>query len=1016
MLHPNIEQKLARTVKELKELSVLNKRELPNLLISEEFSPSDLKNEDFKKGNIPFFPLQFSRQFVAKNKYHWIKGKFDIPDLGENVLQYLRVDPCIDIKNITLRPQGLLYLNGEIVQGIDVNHRDVLLKPGHYEMKILFYTHDLIEKFNLEITIKEVDARINRTYWDFDIPNQVFGFLETKDDNYFKMSPVLEKACNIIDFREPYSDSFYKSLDDASKYLYNHFYSGVCGSDITVNVIGHSHIDVAWLWDYDQTREKVKRTTASALKLMEEYPEYKFMASTPQLYQFLKEDAPELYEKVKQRQKEGRWEVEGALYLECDCNLTGSESLVRQIVYGKKFIKEEFGVDSKVVWLPDVFGYSGALPQIMKKAGVEKFVTAKIGWNDTNRFPYDTFIWKGIDGSAVNAFLISTPDACNPRTGVYDITYTTYCSEVDPKYILGTWHRYSQKDYSNTVFMTMGFGDGGGGPTREMLESQRRFSYGLPGIPKTKISTIEETLSEIKENFDKNCKELNRTPIWNGELYFEFHRGTLTSVPMVKKYNRMLENLIMSTEASSVICNSLINKDYEDSLLENNWKILILNQFHDVIPGSSIEKVYDDAYELYQGVEKEVGQLHKDNLDLLAEQVDDEGYLVYNSNPFEVTSNVRINGATYVVDNIPSYGYKVIKDLDKESHLIIKDRYLENEFYSIKFNLDGSISSLFDKRENRELVEEGKSLNQLVAYEDMAFEYDNWELAPYHKQKEYPLNEQADFQKVVDNQRVALKIIKKYCNSSIIQEISLYNGLDRIDIKCDIDWKEKNQILKSLFPLDIKFDAVNYDIQFGHVSRNNHLNNSIDSACFESCAHKWIDASENNYGFAILNDGKYGFGAEENVLSISLIKSGSFPNEHANKIVPTFTYSLLPHKGNLTNSSVIKEGYILNRPLEVRRVNKVNNGLDSIYSFVKTSSEGVYIETIKKAMDDDSYVLRMYEGFKERKIVTLEFATEINKAEICDLLENKISDLTVIDNHFLSFEIKPFEIITIKIK
>ena len=626
MLHPNIEQKLSRTVKELKQLSILNKRELPNLLISEEFLPSDLKKEDYKKGNIPFFPLQFSRQFVAKNKYYWIKGKFDIPDLGENVLQYLRVDPCVDIKNITLRPQGLLYLNGEIVQGVDVNHRDVLLKPGHYEMKILFYTHDLIEKFNLEITIKEVDARINRTYWDFDIPNQVFGFLETKDDNYFKMSPVLERACNIIDFREPYSDLFYKSLDDASKYLYNHFYNGVCGSDITVNVIGHSHIDVAWLWDYDQTREKVKRTTASALKLMEEYPEYKFMASTPQLYQFLKEDAPELYEKVKQRQKEGRWEVEGALYLECDCNLTGSESLVRQIVYGKKFIKEEFGVDSKVVWLPDVFGYSGALPQIMKKAGVEKFVTAKIGWNDTNRFPYDTFIWKGIDGSAINAFLISTPDACNPRTGVYDITYTTYCAEVDPKYILGTWHRYSQKDYSNTVFMTMGFGDGGGGPTREMLESQRRFSYGLPGIPKTKIATVEETLCEIKENFDKNCKELNRTSIWNGELYFEFHRGTLTSVTMVKKYNRMLENLIMSTEASSVICNSLINKDYEGSLLESNWKVLILNQFHDVLPGSSIEKVYDDAYELYQGVEKEVGQLHKDNLDLLAEKVNDEGY------------------------------------------------------------------------------------------------------------------------------------------------------------------------------------------------------------------------------------------------------------------------------------------------------------------------------------------------------------------------------------------------------
>lgn len=1012
MLRPNIEQKISRTVSELQTLSELQRIKIENVLISYEVDLNNLNklpNDNiYKEADNPII-------FTEPFRYAWIKCSFDIVDDNDTYARYyLSLDTKITKVASTIRPQGLLYLNNEMVQGIDINHIEVNLKPGHYEMVMLFYTHDIKQPCPLYLDLVRKDERIENAYYDFFIPLQALEILDERDDNYFKMLPVLEKACNLVDFRFPYQHEFYHSLREAKDYLYKEFYNGICGSDLTVNVIGHSHLDVAWLWDYAQTREKAKRTFSTVLKLMEEYPEYKFMASTPQLYQFVKEDAPELYEKIKEKVKEGRWEVDGALWLECDCNLTSGESLVRQIVEGKRFFKKEFGIDSKIVWLPDVFGYSGNLPQIMSKAGVDKFVTAKIGWNDTNRFPYDTFLWKGIDGSKVNAYLISTPDQCNPRKGIYDITYTTYCPDVSASYILGTWHRYTQKDFNNTTFMTMGWGDGGGGVTREMLEAQRRFSFGIPGIPKTKISTVKDTLEEIQNNFEQSAIELHRLPCWSGELYFEFHRGTLTSVPMIKKYNRLAENLLQETETLSIINRELYDYEYDQDLLEDNWKKVLLNQFHDVIPGSSIEKVYIDAKEILDSLFVDINPIKTSLISKLLENVKGQGIAVYNPNGFNSDGLVDIDGVTHVVKNIPAYGYKVVEVNKNLNGLIIQNKYLENKFYIIKFNDDGSISSLFDKLNNRELVEKGTSLNQLVAYEDMAYEYDNWELPYHHKQKAYPLNTAATFKEVVQDHKIGFEITKCYNNSVIKQTIYIYDDFNRIDVVNNITWKEKNQILKALFPLNLLFDEVNYDIQFGHVSRNNHMNTSIDSACFESVAHKWVDASENNYGFAILNDGKYGFGSDENVLSISLLKSGSFPYDGASDFIPEFTYSLYPHKGNLTSSDVIEKSYVLNRPFVGKLINNLE-GKNSSYSLVSCDQKGVYIDTVKKGIESDATIVRLYEGYKENKQIKLTFAKNLKECYICDLLENKIQKLEVNDNT-VSLNIKPFELLTLWVK
>lgn len=1014
MLNPNIEEKLGRTIKELESLSVVRQTSLKDLFIS---SDVDLDNLNCLPKKIVWEKMDNPHIFSKANKYYWIKCSLNIDEpLDSHHKCFLTFDTKIKNVASTIRPQGLLYLNGKIVQGIDINHRDVLIGNGKYDMYVLFYTHEATDLFPFYISTKVVDERINQLFWDLYVPYQSIKILDKKDDDYFKMLPVLEKACNIIDFRNQNSNAFLESIEKCSKFMQENFYKGICGSDLTVNVVGHSHIDVAWLWDYAQTREKAKRTFSTVLKLMDEYPDYKFMSSTPLLYEFIKEDTPELFEQIKNKVKEGRWEVDGVLWLECDCNLTGGESLVRQLYYGKKFFNDEFGVDSKTLWLPDAFGYSGALPQLMKKSGVDRFVTAKIGWNDTNRFPYDTFLWRGIDGSEVKAYLISTPDKCNPREGVYDITYTTYVADMTPNYILGTWHRYSQKDFNNLTFMTMGWGDGGGGVTREMLEAEQRFSYGIPGIPKTRISTLKDTLNEIDLNFEQSCKELNRTPIWTGELYFEFHRGTLTSVPMVKKFNRDSEFLLQNDETLSAINNYLFNRKYNNSLFERNWKKVLLNQFHDVLPGSSIEKVYLDASNIYHDVFNEVSDDYNDNLYLLFNNINAKGIAVYNPNSFIASSDIVVDGKTYIAEDIPPFGYKIISAKKHNNELKISDRSLENKFYRILFGESGAIKSLYDKVNQRELVSKGKELNALVAYEDMPYEYDNWELAYFHKQKPYFLDEPAKFAQNVEDHKISLIIEKKYGKSSIKQEICLYDALERIDIKTSIIWKEQRQILKALFPLNLLVGNIKYDIQYGHVERNCHANNSYDSAHFESVAHKWVDASEHNYGFAVLNNGKYGFGAEENEISISLVKSGSFPYEGASDFVPEFTYSLIPHKGDFAEANIIEKSYVLNKPLIARKVYKHSDKpLSDSYSFVKCHTPGVYIDTIKKSFQNNFVVLRLFEGFKEEKNVKLEFAENISQAFLCDLLENKLEDVQV-SNNIVEFKIKPFEVITLGIK
>ena len=1013
MITPNIEEKLSTVCSKLNTL-----QQIARIDFAVQYAPCDADCRhvlptactDWQEFCYPYYLFE-------QNKYYWFRAKFTVSELQPHQKAYLCVETFIDGVSSTIRPQGLLYLNGREVCGIDINHTDVLLDgAGEYEMYLHFYTHVFGTGFPLYFSVKIRDERITQAYYDFNVPLSAVKLLNLRTDELTRSLAVLEKATNIVDFRNPYSEEFYLSVKQACDYLKCEYYEALGGSFNTALCIGHTHIDVAWLWNLEQTRQKVERSFATVLKLMDEYPEYRFMMSQPQLFAYLKQTDPELFTRVKQRIEEGRWEVDGAMWLEADTNLTCGESLVRQLMYGQRFFRDEFGIDCTCVWLPDVFGYSGQLPQIMVKSGINRFVTAKIGWNDTDRFPYDVFDWYGIDGSKVFAYLLSTCDT-DPRKGIYDRTYTSYCEPLTAKSALGTWNRFQQKDYTDSVLMSYGYGDGGGGPTRDDMERQRRLAYGLLGLPKTKLSGLHEALDVTESNFRRSCNELKRVPKWHGELYFEFHRGTLTSVPRVKKNNRMAEIALCNAEQLSVSASKLCGITYPAETIERNWKTALLNQFHDILPGSAVEEVYADSDKQYAELFAEAGSITENALQTVAANIDAEGKtVVFNNTPFTANGTVTSNGKTRIVYDIPAHGYNVVDidcgDRSGGGKVQVGDKMLKNSYYVLTFSNDGSIIGLFDKRNNRQIIPDGQKINQFVAYEDLPYEYDNWEMAPYHKQKSWTLSENATFAPIDDGDRKGFDIVKKYGNSTIRQQVWLYeDGIERIDFDTDVVWHEKGQLLKVRFPLDVVCDNARYDIQFGSVLRSTHDNTSWDGARFESVAHKWVDMSEGGYGVALLNNGKYGFGTEDNVLTMTIVKSGSFPYDGASDVVPGFTYSLFFHAGGFANG-VISAAYVLNNPFIA--VKGGNGNLADEFSLVGCDDGGVVCETIKQAECGKGTVVRVYEAVGARHDVTITFGVPVGKAFLCDLNEKEIRQLTT-QNNGVNITIKPFEILTIKV-
>ncbi len=1012
--------------------------ELKRLKVKQKF---EIERWDYKEGNF-FHPEDAeadgtpwstfdcrSMHWYGKDRHYWFKTVYKVPEELGGKRMWLHVGTQIDEWDDAKNPQFLLFVNGEAVQGIDMNHRDVFLSPSakageELTLELQAYSGTLHTEFNLITQMREVDQKIEKLYYDLWVPLAAFSRMEEDDKNRKDIQEILNTTVNFLDLRTPYSDAFYETLDKASAYIDKALYSEMAGyKDVIATCIGHTHIDVAWWWTVEQTREKVGRSFATVLKLMEEYPNYKFMSSQPQLYAFLKARYPELYEKAKERIREGRWEAEGGMWLEADCNLTSGESLVRQFMHGKRFFKEEFGVDNKILWLPDVFGYSGALPQIMKKCGIEYFMTTKLAWNQFNKIPYDTMIWRGIDGSEVLTHLITTLGVSQP---IKDF-FTTYNGMLHPDSIMGGWMRYQNKDINNDILVSYGYGDGGGGPTREMLETSIRMEKGVKGIPKVRQAFARTYFDELKER----VKDNKRLPVWEGEFYFEYHRGTLTSMARNKRSNRKSELGLMELELLSVLTAEELG--YPAKELDEMWKLVLLNQFHDTLPGSAIHEVYEVTKKEYAELAAQlsemsgerrraisgtgesvtifnpVGRVRDDIVDLGnfdGEALEDEEGSVY---PVQRTKE----GSVAFVQNLPSKGYRSFRTVKAEeqvkSFILNGERELETPFYTVSFDEDGMFTRIYDKENDREVLQSGAQANLLRMYEDKPIYFDNWDIDIFYTEKFWDVDQAERMEWTeMGPVRAVLEIERKASNSTFTQKIIFYAKSRRIDFVTHVDWKEHQTLLKVHFPVAVHTDEAAFDIQFGSLTRKTHQNTSWDVARFESCGQKWMDLSEGHYGVSLLNDCKYGHSVKDSNMALTLIKSGTEPNPVADQEEHVFTYALYPHAEGWRMARTVDEGYKLNQPLTA--LTGTQGGKD--FSFASVAHSNVVIETIKRAEDGEGVVVRMYESENSYTKTKLTVNTPFEKAYICNLLEEPESEAAVSCDG-IDVVLKPYEVVTV---
>lgn len=981
------------------------------------------------------------------NRYHIFKFK-------------LKVNPIYDQKPFVLKaitgfgcdwneyrnPNFLLFVNGEPEQAFDYGHHECIITDcakAYDEYDCFIFEFSGMKKGPVQLTLKtcSLDHATEDLYYDILCPAESVTFIESEAIRKDTLKYLIN-AINMVDLRKPYSQEYYNTIKKADEYLLEEYYKKYCDDDtsqVTVAAVGHSHIDVAWRWPLKETRQKTVRTFTTQLKNMRDYKDFKFIVSQPQLYRYLEEDYPEMINKIKLAVENKQWEPEGAMWLEADCNLVSGESFIRQIMHGKRYLKKMFNTDSRILWLPDVFGYSAALPQILKKSGVDYFSTSKISWNEYNVIPYNTFMWQGIDGSEVfTNFIVGgrgPDDNGRPRVN--------YNAWVDAENVMGTWRNYRDKGLSKEPFMTYGLGDGGGGPSRDHLEQVIRFARGIKGMPKLQNVTVTEYFDRLYNS----VKDDARLPKWNGELYLEFHRGTYTSIAKNKKNNRKSEILMRDTELFCSLADKLKLDTYDKKKLYDTWDTILLNQFHDIIPGSSIKEVYDDSDIDYARVMKDGKELLSSSLHAFIRTVKgDDLCVVFNQLAFKRVDTVKLRtdksfnsaydnsgniipGQTITEDNkqyfifeakLCSMGYTVFRlsydkcEVKDESFNAVNNM-MQNEHLKVVFDDNMNISSIYDKDAKREVILEGQSANKITAYEDKPLKYQAWDINIYYNEKPYEIDDVTYSALVEDGPvRKCIRIDRKFMDTAITQYISLEKNARKIDFKTVIDCNHDDLLLKAAFPVDVHANEATYDIQFGNVKRPTHWNTSWDYARFEVCAHKWADLSEDDYGVSILNDCKYGHDIKGSVIRLTLLKSAIEPYPDADRGLHEFTYSLYPHIGDFKKAHTVDMAYKLNYRPYANYIEKGTGDITNYKSFMTCNNENVIVDTLKKAEDSEDLVLRVYECFNRRTDCTIDLNVEVSKAIECDLMENDICD-AVIEDSVLKFTIKPYEIKTFKI-
>lgn len=788
----------------------------------------------------------------------------------------------------------------------------------------------------------------------------------------------------------------------------------------TISAIGHAHIDTAWLWPLRETMRKCARTFSTALAYMKQYPEYVFGCSQPQQYLWMKNYYPEIWKGIKEAVARGQWEPIGSMWIEADCNLSSGESLIRQILHGKNFFMEEFGYETIDVWIPDVFGYSASMPQIMRKSGVRYFVTQKISWSQLNKFPHHTFLWEGIDGTQIFTHF---PPA------------DTYNASMEPGQIKYNERNFREHDRASRSLYVYGYGDGGGGPTIEMLEMARRCKD-LSGLPRVDL----EKVSTFLEKAEADARDL---PVWVGELYLELHRGTYTTQAANKRGNRKSEFLLHDAEFFDVVAGPLaVNPvdaprpvydvagqgDTVKAYLDRAWKLLLLNQFHDIIPGSSITWVYKDSSRDYANIAKLGNEIIRAGTAEIASKIDTadmkEPMLVVNTLNIPRTEVVSLPDGSPFHVRVPECGYTVV-DASTEAPVtsyaapvVVEERErlvaLDNGIVRITLNRQGIIRSIRDHRVNRFVLAPGERGNLFQLFRDHPNAWDAWDVDIFAFEQCTTID---GFEKmeVVEQTpiRAGVRVVRRFGKSCIDQTIRIHAGSARIDFETKIDWQEDHKMLKVAFPVNVRSSRATYEIQYGHTERPTHFNTSWDVARFEVCAQKWVDLSEGDYGVALLNDCKYGHDVHGNTIRLSLLRAPESPDPLADRGTHEFTYSLLPHTGGPRTGGVICEAYALNVPLRVTPLAVQKGKLPRERSYFQVNRPGVIIEAIKRAEKEDATIVRLYEAHNTRGRFTLKTSLPFKQVFLADLMERTLSPLPF-KNGEVEYHVKPFEIVTLR--
>jgi alpha-mannosidase len=807
-----------------------------------------------------------------------------------------------------------------------------------------------------------------------------------------RLLAALRSACMLVDPESPST-----SLPAAHAPLRDALAATGASRRHRVVAEGHAHIDTAWLWPLRETKRKCARSFSTVLSLMDDHPAFRFACSQMQHYAWMRDHYPTLFARIRDRVAAGQWEPVGGMWVETDCNIASAESLVRQVVHGKLFLIEELGYEPRVGWLPDTFGFPATLPQILRESGMPHFLTQKLWWNQVDAFPHSTFWWEGLDGSRV---LTHFPPAA------------TYNGDASPGELLRTESNFHDHSAASSSMYLYGHGDGGGGPTRGMLEQLDRMAD-VDGLPRVEHGTAHEFFARTE------AEDGDALPTWRGELYLERHRGVFTTQGAVKRGNREAERLLRQAETWSCLHPDGLAA-YPAADLDAAWKLTLLHQFHDILPGSSIEWVYQDAARDHQRVHDLATRAIDTATQAIVTRVDSEGMLqpvvIFNASSFDRSEVVDVGGRPMLVE-APACGYAVLDTAQQPAAndpVITGNNSMENALLRVRWDGDGLLTSVYDKQAGREVLAAGERGNVLQLFRDHPSDYDAWEIDADDLHHPQALTSCESIEMIEATPlRAAVRTVRRTAASTVTQTMVLRSGSRRVEFHTTVDWQETHRLLKVAFPVAVRAARAAFDVGFGHVERPTHENTSWDAAQFEVPAHRFADLSEHGYGVALLNDCKHGYDVRGSTLRLTLLRAPTMPAPRADRGVHQLTYALFPHPGDLVSGGVVEEAEALDLPLRCVATAPHRGDLPRRANAVSVDGPGVAVTAVKKSERGEALVVRICEVAGGRRTVRVNPGITAVAAARCDLLERPREPLALRDGA-VQLELGPFQLATLR--